>query len=53
MERSEQAFFIGKAEEAEKKAAAAAEAKQRETWLEIAREYRKLSGMRAQPKERI
>jgi hypothetical protein len=52
MERSEQAFFIGKAEEAEKKAAAA-DLTQRETWLEIAREYRRLSEMRPQPKERI
>jgi hypothetical protein len=53
MERSETAFFLGKAEEAESRAADALEGMERDTWLEIAREYRRLAELHPQPTKRL
>jgi len=51
-DQSEEAFFIGKAREAEERATAATTPEERATWQNIAREYRRLSKLPPQPKER-
>lgn len=51
-ERSEEAFFIAKSREADKRATLAADDAERATWREIADEYRRLSHERARPEEK-
>ena len=51
-EQSERAFFIAKSQEADRRAAAAADDAEKLTWREIAAEYRRLSDERARPVEK-